>query len=135
MAGGVQQVLARHFEIAERGKRLILVADDDPGIRKTLHIALSKAGYDVVQAPDGEEASRLWQDVGPDLVITDIHMPRKSGLLFLEDLQAAGSCTPVIAMTDGGPAGNLALFNVARLLGCAGSQPGTQPVVRVRLYR
>ena len=108
---------AAHFEIAQRTRHLILVVDDDAGIRRSLQIALSNAGYDVHQARDGEEATRVWHESGPDLVVTDIHMPRKSGLLFIQDLQAHGSSTPVIAMTDGGPAGNFNLLRVAQLLG------------------
>jgi CheY-like chemotaxis protein len=61
--------------------------DDDPSIRRTLQIALSNAGYEVLQAQDGEEAIRLWHETGPDLILTDIHMPRKSGLLLIEELQ------------------------------------------------
>jgi CheY-like chemotaxis protein len=123
LTGGAQAVPAAHFEIAERIKRLILVVDDDPNIRRTLQIGLSKAGYEVLQAQDGEEATRLWHETGPDLILTDIHMPKKSGLLLLQDLQAYGSSTPVIAMTDGGPAGNLNLLSVAKLLGSVRTMP------------
>jgi CheY-like chemotaxis protein len=118
LPGGVQRVQAAHFEIAERAKQLILVVDDDPGIRQTLQVVLGNTGYDVLQARDGEEATRLWHESGPDLVITDIHMPKKSGLLFIQDLETYGSSTPIIAMTDGGPAGN---FNLLRLAGLLGS--------------
>jgi CheY-like chemotaxis protein len=117
LAGGPLRVETAHFEMLERTKRLVLVADDDLGIRQTLQIALSNAGYEVLQARDGEEATRLWQQAGPDLIITDIHMPRKSGLLFLQDLQEHDSTTPVIAMTDGGPARDPSLLRVATLLG------------------
>ncbi|HEY3116793.1 MAG TPA: response regulator [Chloroflexota bacterium] len=117
LAGSAQSVPATHFEILERTKQRILVVDDDPGVRQTLEIALSKAGYEVAQARDGEEATRLWHETGPDLVIADIHMPRKSGLLLIQDLQAQRSSTPVIAMTDGGPARNLKLLGLAELLG------------------
>ncbi|MGH9894080.1 MAG: response regulator, partial [bacterium] len=117
IAGGPQQVRAAHFEIAERTKRLVLVVDDDSTIRRTLQTALSNAGYDVLQARDGDEATQLWHEAGPDLILTDIHMPRKSGLLLLQDLQTHGSSTPVIAMTDGGISGNLNLLGLAKLLG------------------
>jgi two-component system, chemotaxis family, chemotaxis protein CheY len=117
MAGGPVRVESAHFELLDRAKPLVLVVDDDFSIRQTLQIALSNAGYDVLQGRDGEEATRLWHESGPDLIITDIHMPRKSGLLFLQDLQEHDSTTPVIAMTDGGPAKNLTLLGVASLLG------------------
>ena len=116
-AEGAKQVQAAHFEIAERTKRRILVVDDDASIRQTVQIALTNAGYDVLQARDGEEATRLWHETGPDLVIADIHMPKKSGLLLIEDLRAHGASTAVIAMTDGGPAGQLNLLGLAKVLG------------------
>jgi CheY-like chemotaxis protein len=117
MAGRAQQVQVEHFETVERTTERILVVDDDPSIRQTLHIALRNAGYEVLQARDGEEATRLWRESGPDLVIADIHMPRKSGLLLLQELQANGSSTRVIAMTDGGPARQFNLMGLAELLG------------------
>jgi len=79
-------------------KQRILVADDDPGIRRTLQIGLTKAGYEVVEARDGEEAMRLWRDDGADLVISDIYMPDKDGLEVIRELRAESPTTPVIAM-------------------------------------
>jgi CheY-like chemotaxis protein len=117
LAGGPQQVQAAHFEIIQRSRPRILVVDDDPSIRQTLHIALSKTGYEVFYAPDGEEATRLWRETGPDLVIADIHMPRKSGLLLMQELQSGSSSTRVIAMTDGGPTRQFNLMGLAELLG------------------
>jgi CheY-like chemotaxis protein len=123
MAGTAQQVPTAHFEIAERSKRRILVVDDDASIRKALQIALTNAGYEVLQAGDGDEATRLWHETGPDLVITDIHMPRKSGLLLIQDLQAYSSSTPVIAMTDGGPSSQFNLLGLAGVLGAVRTMP------------
>ncbi|MFL5403373.1 MAG: response regulator [Gemmatimonadales bacterium] len=117
LAGKAERVSEVHFDIVERAKRRILVVDDDPGIRQTLQIALRNAGFEVLQARDGEEGTRLWQETGPDLIITDIHMPEKSGLLLVQELQASSSSTRVIAMTDGGPARNLNLLSVAQMLG------------------
>jgi DNA-binding response OmpR family regulator len=123
VAGGAQRVPAAHFEIVERSKRRILVVDDDHSIRQTLQIALGNAGYEVLQAGDGEEATRLWHETGPDLVIADIHMPKKSGLLLIQDLRANSASTPVIAMTDGGPASQFNLLGLAELLGAVRTIP------------
>jgi CheY-like chemotaxis protein len=117
LPGEAKRVPAAHFEVTQRTKQLILVVDDDAGIRGSLQIALSNAGYDVLQARDGEEATRLWNESGPDLIVTDIHMPKKSGLLFIQELQTHGSSTPIIAMTDGGPAGNFNLLRIAQMMG------------------
>jgi DNA-binding response OmpR family regulator len=95
----------------------ILVVDDDPGICRTLQIGLGKAGYDVLEARDGEEATRLWHDTGADLVIADIHMPKKSGLELIRELRALSPSTPVIAMTDGGRSMNFNPLSYSQLLG------------------
>jgi CheY-like chemotaxis protein len=123
LAGGARQVAAQHFEIAERNRRRILVVDDDPGILRTLQIALSNLGYEVFLARDGEEAIGLWQRSAPDLIVTDIHMPRKSGLLFLQEIRENLSGTPIIIMTDGGPAVDFKLFGLAGLLGASRTMP------------
>jgi len=95
----------------------ILVVDDDPTICRTLQIGLGKAGYEVVEARDGDGAMRLWRDVGADLVIADIHMPKKSGLELIKELRALSPSTPVIAMTDGGRSKNFNPLSYSKLLG------------------
>ena len=97
--------------------RRILVADDDPGIRRTLQIGLEKAGYEVVEARDGEEATRLWRENGVDLIIADIYMPNKSGLQLIMELRAHNSTIPVIAMSDGGRNKNLNPLIYSEVLG------------------
>jgi DNA-binding response OmpR family regulator len=116
-------VNAQHFEIVERPTPRILIVDDEAGIRRSLQAALTKAGYEVIQARDGEEAILLWREQGPDLLIADIHMPWKSGLLLIEDLQAHSSSTRVIAMTDGGPAKDFNLLGIATMLGAVRTIP------------
>jgi DNA-binding response OmpR family regulator len=88
-------------------KQRILVADDDPGIRRTLQIGLIQAGYEMIEARDGAQAMRLWRDQGADLVISDIYMPDKDGLEVIRELRGESPTTPVIAMTDGGRSKNL----------------------------
>jgi len=102
-----------------RTKQRILVVDDDPGICRTLQIGLGKAGYEVVEARDGDGAMRLWRDIGADLVIADIHMPKKSGLEVIIELRALSPSTPVIAMTDGGRSKNFNPLSYSKLLGAA----------------
>jgi DNA-binding response OmpR family regulator len=95
----------------------ILVVDDDPGIRRTLQIGLSKAGYKVVEARDGEEAIRLWEATTVDLVIADVYMPKKSGLEVIKEVQADSPSTPIIAMTDGGRSRNFNPLTYSEVLG------------------
>jgi len=98
-------------------KQPILVVDDDVSIRQALDIALTKVGYEVLQARDGEEATRLWRDSGADLVIVDIWMPKKGGLQVLRELRAHSPSTPVIAMTDGGRSRNFNPLSYSKILG------------------
>ena len=109
--------MSAHRTTKPRTQQRILVVDDDPGICRTLQIGLSKAGYDVLEARDGEEATRLWQDTGADLVIADIHMPKKSGLELIRELRALSPSTPVIAMTDGGRSRNFNPLSYSQVLG------------------
>ena len=98
-------------------KRRILVADDDPSICRTLQIGLGKAGYEVLEARDGEEAARLLHETEVDLIIADIYMPNKSGLQLIMELRAHNSTIPVIAMSDGGRNKNLNPLSYSEVLG------------------
>jgi CheY-like chemotaxis protein len=57
----------------------ILIVDDDSSIQELLRIILTKNGYTVHQATDGEEAIHRYMEVDPDLVISDISMPKGDG--------------------------------------------------------
>jgi DNA-binding response OmpR family regulator len=59
-------------------QKRVLVIEDDPGILRALEISLTRAGYHVLRARDGEEGMRLWREQTADLVITDLHMPEKN---------------------------------------------------------
>ncbi len=67
------------IETVTRGLVTILVADDEPFIRRMFSMYLGNEGYKVVAAEDGEEAIRKVREVLPDLVITDIKMPHADG--------------------------------------------------------
>ncbi len=94
----------------------ILVVDDDPGIRRTLDLMLSKQGFEVIQASDGVEAVRLWRDRGGDLVITDLHMPRKDGFETIVELLSHSPHIRIIAMSGGGQTKRLDLLGNMVLL-------------------
>ena len=95
----------------------IMVVDDDAGVRRSLHTLLSRAGYEVVQAVDGLEAVRLWRDRRADLVITDLHMPKKDGIQTIVELLTHTPGLPIIAMSGGGQTKRLDLLGNAALLG------------------
>jgi DNA-binding response OmpR family regulator len=63
----------------ETVRPLVLVADDDADIRALVTFRLERAGYDVVEASDGEEALRLAREQTPDLAVLDVMMPKLTG--------------------------------------------------------
>ncbi len=58
----------------------ILIVDDNPNVLRLLNISLSKAGYDIVQAENGEVAFEAANRERPDIIISDIMMPKMDGI-------------------------------------------------------
>jgi two-component system response regulator AtoC len=79
--------------------RRVLVVDDEENIRLVLRTLLKRHGYDVECAPGGEEALGLVESFGPDVVITDVRMPRMGGMDLLSTLRAKGNDATVIVMS------------------------------------
>jgi len=70
-------------------KPVILIADDDPEILTMLGIRLSKKGYQVLEAVDGNQTLNLAHKHHPDLVLLDVMMPGKNGWEVAKELRAA----------------------------------------------
>jgi CheY-like chemotaxis protein len=79
----------------------ILLADDDKLLRDSLAKVLSARGYEVLQAGDGEEAFSLAEANAPNLLITDIMMPKLSGMDLMEKIRHTvwGENIPMIVLT------------------------------------
>ncbi len=77
----------------------ILLIDDEPDILGLLSSVLESEGYEVVTASDGVEGIERFQQEHPDLVITDVKMPRKDGLDVLKEIKATDSDVDVIVLT------------------------------------
>ncbi|MCI0407071.1 MAG: sigma-54 dependent transcriptional regulator, partial [Acidobacteria bacterium] len=77
----------------------ILVIDDDRLIRQTFKNHLGSEGFEVHLAVDGEEGVRVFNEVGPDLVILDIHLPGLDGLEVLARIKASDPAAYVIMIT------------------------------------
>jgi DNA-binding response OmpR family regulator len=97
---------------ATRGRKLILVADDSALIHRHTVPILEEAGYDVVSALDGAQALELTWERKPDLVITDVEMPKLDGYEVCKAIKercAAGTLapTPVIICSARGEAADL----------------------------
>jgi DNA-binding response OmpR family regulator len=77
----------------------VLVADDEPGVRRALERGLRAEGMDVVTALDGPSALRAALTGSFDAVLLDIMLPGLSGYRVLERLRAAGVGTPVLLVS------------------------------------
>jgi two-component system, NtrC family, response regulator AtoC len=79
----------------------VLIADDEPNLRRVVSAILAREGYEVLQAADGEEALELL-DENVDAVITDLRMPRLDGMSLLRHIATEAPDTPVIIITAHG---------------------------------
>jgi len=79
--------------------RRVLVVDDEENLRLVLRTLLRRHGYEVETAPTGEEAVTLVDSFGPDVVLTDVRMPKMGGLDLLATLKAKGNEATVIVMS------------------------------------
>jgi DNA-binding response OmpR family regulator len=80
------------------GQKIVLI-EDDREIQTTLRAVLEASGYRVFSASNGAEGQKLIQSENPDLIITDMMMPRMGGFPVLEYLRTLESAPPVIMIT------------------------------------
>jgi two-component system response regulator HydG len=77
----------------------LLVADDDPAVRQSLERTLTREGYTVELAPDGQAALDRLRAGGVDLVLSDLKMPGLTGLELLQHVKATGLDADVVLLT------------------------------------
>ena len=77
----------------------ILVVDDDDAVRNTIIDILISADYEVESSSNGEEALERLKSDKFDLVITDIIMPKKSGVALLDFIRSSDYKIPVLAVS------------------------------------
>lgn len=84
----------------------ILIVEDEPLIREMMTETLGDAGYDVLEAENGERASRLMQEPDNiDLLLTDVNMPGTvDGIAVAEQAHAQDPALPVVFVTGGSDA-------------------------------
>ncbi|HNW35211.1 MAG TPA: response regulator [Candidatus Ozemobacteraceae bacterium] len=77
----------------------VLIADDEPMLRDIMRELVAMRGHEVLLAVDGKEAFEIFQKEKPDLVISDIVMPRMDGLKFLSEIRQLDQDTLVVMTT------------------------------------
>lgn len=87
---------------------LIMIVDDEPGLRALLRDTLGLAGFEVVEAFDGMHALTLLRTNKPALIVIDINMPLMDGFELVERLRNANDLTPVLMLTARGDKSDIA---------------------------
>jgi CheY-like chemotaxis protein len=95
----------------------ILVVDDDPDVRTVLRAMLHGIGYEIVEAVDGRDAMKRFNERAPSVVVTDIFMPEMDGLELLVKLRDVVPRVPVIVISGGGRHRDTTVGRTARALG------------------
>lgn len=93
---------ATAFAPVERAKKIALVVDDSLTMRKALSRILEREGFEVVVANDGVDAIQKLEDVTPDIILTDIEMPRMDGFEFVKNIKnnAVTKALPLIMISS-----------------------------------
>jgi len=81
--------------------KTILAVDDSASMRQMLGVTLRAAGYQVVEAADGDEALHFARHKRVDLVLTDVNMPRMDGITLVSELRLLPDyhLTPLLLLT------------------------------------
>ncbi len=83
-------------------RKQVLIVDDEPNLRKILSAQLTRDGYDVLTAEDGEQGLQLLREHHIDLVITDLKMPKVDGMTLLKKALEEDPELPIVLVTAHG---------------------------------
>lgn len=96
---------------------VILIVDDEQGLRDLMCRILEGVGHTVIKAADGGRGLILFRQHAPDLVISDIIMPKQTGVELVARLRAEAPTTPIVVISGGGRARMMDLLEVAKNAG------------------
>jgi FixJ family two-component response regulator len=80
----------------------VFIVDDDPAVRETLSLLFSNAGYSVVRFAEGAAFLRVVKERNPICIILDVHIPGKTGIDILKELNAQDYPAPIFIMSGQG---------------------------------
>jgi DNA-binding response OmpR family regulator len=101
----------------------ILIIDDDPAMRRMVARTLAGSGHDIVEANDGEEGLNLFRANPPDLVVTDILMPKLEGIMTIMEMRRETPPVAIIAMSGNGQGYGMNYLDYAKKLGADAMLP------------
>jgi two-component system chemotaxis response regulator CheY len=92
----------------------VLVVDDDPDIRQSVRLILTKAGYDVIEAEDGqqgvEEVKSGDNPLMLNAIVCDLQMPNMSGMEAIPFFRSQFPSCPVVVLTGAGTVENSSIL-------------------------
>ena len=97
----------------------ILLVEDDDQVSDMLSQVLRRAHHEVQVACDGEDALDVLRHFTPDLMITDIIMPKKSGTELIEEIKVKHPQLEIIAISGGGRSDPIGYLDLSEELGAA----------------
>ncbi len=80
-------------------KDKILLVEDDSTLSFIVQDALTREGFDVVCAPNGESGLKLFKDSNPDIIVADVMMPRMDGFEMVRLIRLTAPSVPVLFLT------------------------------------
>lgn len=97
----------------------ILLVEDDEAVRDMLTQMLTRSEHKVATAVDGEDAINVLKTFSPDIMVTDIIMPKKSGTELIEQVKSAHPDLEIIAISGGGRADPIGYLDLSEELGAS----------------
>jgi len=97
----------------------ILLVEDDELVRDMLAQVLQKAAHEVTCAVDGEDAAKILQEMHPDIMVTDIIMPKKSGITLISEVKNRHPNMEIIAISGGGRLDPIGYLDLSENLGAS----------------
>jgi len=98
-------------------QKLVLIIEDDQVLLKTLATWYAAAGCRVMTAPDGKAGFMNFEQIRPDLVVTDIIMPDREGIETIMAMKGRDATVPILAISGGGRLGATEFLSLALGLG------------------
>ena len=97
----------------------ILLVEDDDLVRDMLSQMLKRATHEVICAVDGDEATELLKKSKPDIMVTDIIMPKKSGITLISEVKNRHPNMEIIAISGGGRLDPTGYLDLSETLGAS----------------
>lgn len=97
----------------------IVVAEDEEKVRATLKRALTRAGYEVLEASNGRQCLELLRGTPVDLLVLDIFMPQLDGIEVIARMRQEFERVPILAISGGGTVAQDQALDVASRFGAA----------------